>query len=179
MPLNTLSIFKRETKTVGISKEQFTEIFDKHYTAIKNFIYYKTGDIEVAEDLTQEAFIKVWERRSQIVIETVRPLLYTIAGNLFTNSYNHSKVKLKFSQQLTDTKTTVSPEYEMEVKEFDVRLQKALSDLSEKNREVFLMNRIDEMTYAEIATSLGLSVKAIEKRMKGALDQLRDIIDGH
>ena len=62
----------------------------------------------------------------------------------------------------------------MELKEFDFRLQKAIADLEERNRLVFLMNRIDGMTYNEIAGSIGLTVKAVEKRMKKALDYLTE-----
>ncbi|MEM7514507.1 MAG: sigma-70 family RNA polymerase sigma factor, partial [Bacteroidota bacterium] len=55
------------------------------------------------------------------------------------------------------------------------RLEGAIAALPEKNRVVFLMNRIEKLTYQEIADSLGLSVKAIEKRMHKALIELRKI----
>jgi RNA polymerase sigma-70 factor (ECF subfamily) len=58
--------------------------------------------------------------------------------------------------------------------DFDRRLQASLSELDEKSRTVFLMNRIDDMTYSQIAFNLGLSVKAIEKRMSKALAFLKE-----
>ena len=69
---------------------------------------------------------------------------------------------------------TSSPEYEMEVKEFDKRLQSALNKMNEKNRTVYLMSRIDDLTYQEIAQRLGLTVKAIEKRISKAKAFLKD-----
>jgi RNA polymerase sigma-70 factor (ECF subfamily) len=87
------------------------------------------------------------------------------------------KVVLKFENtQKRESHAAVSPEYEVEMKEFNEQLQRAISDLSEKNRAVFLMNRIDDMTYNEIAANLDISVKAVEKRMKTALSSLRKLI---
>jgi RNA polymerase sigma-70 factor (family 1) len=176
MRINPLQLLKSPRK--GIDKEQFINIFDSYFTPIKNFLYYKCGDVDLAEDLAQETFLRIWEKRDEIIFDTVKPLVYTIAGNLFNNNYQHKQVELKFAKNVnTGSGTSHSPEFEMEMKEFDQKLQTALSRLDEKFRSVFLMNRIDGMTYNEIAESLGLSVKAVEKRMKNALAYLREIID--
>jgi RNA polymerase sigma-70 factor (ECF subfamily) len=62
----------------------------------------------------------------------------------------------------------------MEMDEYDQRLQKVLSSLPEGGREVFLMNRLEDLTYQEIADRLGLTVKAIEKRISKVLKILRE-----
>jgi len=67
-----------------------------------------------------------------------------------------------------------SPEFVLEMKEFDNKLQAAIADLPDKSRVVFLMNRIDGITYREIAENLGVSVKAVEKQMSRALRILRE-----
>ena len=64
----------------------------------------------------------------------------------------------------------------MEEKEFAQRLNHLFSELPENQRVVFLMNRIDDMTYGQIAERLGVGVKAVEKRMHGALKFLREHI---
>jgi RNA polymerase sigma-70 factor (ECF subfamily) len=161
----------------GIDEVTFDKIFTQWYQPIRNFIYYKTGNVEMAEDIAQDTFLKLWEKKDDIKSETVKSLLYTIANNLIINAYDHQKVRMKFSSTINQNGATVSPDYELEMKEFDTKLQQALSDLGENNRTVFLMNRIDEMTYKEIAENLGLSVKAIEKRMEKALSFLRKRID--
>jgi RNA polymerase sigma-70 factor (family 1) len=131
----------------------------------------------VAEDIVQDTFLKVWEKRSDIRKETVKALLYTIANNLFLNRIEHQKVSFKFENTAPRNIYTEAPDYELEMKEFDEKLQKALGDLDEKKRTVFLMNRIDEMTYNQIAEDLGLSVKAVEKRMEKAIAFLKERID--
>ena len=70
-----------------------------------------------------------------------------------------------------------SPEYLMEEEQFKVKLQKAIADLSEAQRTAFLLHRIDGKKYHEIAEILGISVKAVEKRLHGALQELRKKID--
>jgi len=156
---------------------EFKQIFDTYHTAIKNYLYYKSGDIDLAEDLTQDVFMKVWDKRTDINSETVKSLLYTIAGNMLLNKYRHDKVVLSFTERNKDQYNEQSPEYALEEKEFKQQLEDTLSAMSEKQRDVFLMNRIDELTYKEIAERLELSVKAVEKRMHGALVYLRERVN--
>ena len=161
----------------GISKADYIDLFNRLYSPIKNFIYYKTGDIELADDIAQDTFIKIWEKRNEIRNETVKSLLYTIAGNLCKNRFEHQQVVFEFANNFQQNVTSVSPEFELELKEFNDKLQNAIGNLKDKNRVVFLMNRIDGLTYKQIANNLGLSQKAIEKRMKNALDELRKTIE--
>lgn len=160
----------------GLSKIEFVGLFNQLYSPVKNFIYYKTGDIELADDIAQDTFIKIWEKRDEIRNETVKSLLYTIAGNLCKNRFEHQQVVFEFAKGFQQKETSVSPEFELELKEFNDQLQNAIGKLKEKNRVVFLMNRIDGLTYKQISGNLGLSQKAIEKRMKNALDELKKTI---
>lgn len=131
--------------------------------------------MELAEDLTQDAFTILWTKRENIDPTKVKSYLFTIANNLFLNEVKHRKVVLKFNQHPVNTTSSETPQYIMEESEFSDQLQNAISGLPEKNRVVFLMNRIDKLTYREIADQLGLSVKAVEKRMTKALQKLREI----
>jgi len=157
----------------GIEKEEFVGLFSQLYKPVKNFIYYKTGDIDLADDIAQDTFLKVWEIRKDVRMATVKSLLYTIAGNLCKNRFSHQQIIFEFAGRFESKERPPSPEFEMELKEFHIRLQQAVGTLSEKNRVVFLMNRADGYTFKEIAENLGLTVKAVEKRMKNALNDLQ------
>ena len=161
----------------GIEKKEFIEMFNRLYTPVRNFIYYQTGDKDLADDLAQDTFSKIWEKKETVRQETAKSLVYTIASNLCKNRFEHNKIVFEFASNYRPTDISASPEFEMEMKEFNERLKMAINQLNEKNRTVFLMNRIDGFTYNEIADNLGLSVKAIEKRMKNALDELKQQID--
>ncbi|MBL7972860.1 MAG: sigma-70 family RNA polymerase sigma factor, partial [Prolixibacteraceae bacterium] len=80
-------------------------------------------------------------------------------------------------QTIVEDRTFETPEFEMEVREFDQKLQRVLAELNEKCRTVFLMNRMERLTYNEIAKNLNISVKAVEKRMKKALEHLHKEIE--
>jgi len=167
---------KNQAET-GLDQAGFEQLFDAYYDELQHFIFYKSGDAEVAEDIIQDAFLKLWEVRSTVRIETARALLYTIAANLFSNRFKRMKLKLKLQSTIVQDRTFETPEFEMEIKEFDQKLQRVISGLNENCRTVFLMNRMDNMTYNEIADNLSLSVKAVEKRMKKALEHIRKEID--
>ena len=155
----------------------FKNIFDKYYDNIRNFLYYRSGNIETAEDLVQDVFLRLWENREKIREESVGGYLYTIAANLIKNHYRRNEISYHFINSLTQKNNSESPEFLMEMQEFDHRLQQTLAAMPEKSRDVFLMNRIDGLTYGEIADRLQLSIKAVEKRMHKALLFLKEHLD--
>ena len=164
-------------KETGIDRAGFEQLFDAYYDELHHFIYFKSGDTQLAEDIVQDAFLKIWEVRSKVRLESARALLYTMTGNLFANRYKRQKLDFKLQQTLVEDRNFETPEFELEIKEFDLKLQKVLTELNEKSRTVFLMNRIEKLTYSQIAQNLNLSVKAVEKRMKKALEYLHSEIE--
>jgi RNA polymerase sigma-70 factor (family 1) len=154
----------------------FRSIFDQYYESIRSFAYYKTGDVDLADDIVQEVFLKLWTNRSSVKDDTVKALLYTIASNTIKNHFKHQKVVYSFQQQLPTNETSDEADSELRQEELNRKLQDALAEIPDKAREVFLMNRIEGLTYNDIAERLGLSVKAIEKRMSEALSIIRSRI---
>ncbi|MFK7970808.1 MAG: RNA polymerase sigma factor [Bacteroidia bacterium] len=166
---------KNESLSHAQQVAAFKRLFEEHYGAIRNFLYYKTGDMAEAQDLAQEAFSQMWVKRDHIRQEQAKNYLYTTANNLFINAAKHQQVVLRFQNSPRVERFAQDPQFELEQKEFQQRLEHTIASLPEKQREVFLMNRIEKMTYQEIATSLNLSVKAVEKRMHQALIVLRKL----
>ncbi|WP_420315907.1 RNA polymerase sigma factor [Ekhidna sp.] len=164
--------------THTFTKDDLKMLYDEYFESIRGFLYYKCGDIDLADDLVQETFIKVWSKRDTIDKETVKSLCYTIANNLLMNHFNHEKVVREHqkSTPMALSSESNSPQFQMEEAEFEEKLNKVLSNLPEDCREVFLMNRIDKLKYAEIAERLGLSVKAIEKRMSKTIGILKEAL---
>ena len=161
------------------SKEEiakFRSIFDLYYETIRGFAYYKTGDVDLADDIVQEVFLKLWSNLKDVKEETVKALLYTIASNTIKNHFKHQKVVFNFQKQDQNNNTEDEADSNLRQEELNRKLQDALAEIPEKAREVFLMNRIEGLTYVDIAERLGLSVKAIEKRMSEALSILRSRI---
>ncbi len=163
-------------KEDSVCKEEvFAYLFDSHGVALRNFMYYRCGDVSEAEDLLQDAFVKLWENCKKVTSAKAKSYLYTVANNLFLNKVKHRKVVLAFEKRQKQQENLESPDFHLEEKEFKERLEKALSNLPDKQRTVFLMNRIDGLTYKEIAERLDIGVKAVEKRMHLALKSLRKL----
>lgn len=157
-------------------ERQFKKIFDAYVSVVRNYIYYRFGDLEKAEDATQEAFVKLWENCAKVSAEKAKSFLFTVANNLSLNQVAHQKVVLKYAKETQNQVYNESPEFKLREKEFEEKLNRVINNLSEAQRTAFLLNRIEGMKYAEIAHQLGISVKAVEKRIHKALLILRNEI---
>jgi len=155
----------------------FREIYDLYYESIRSFAYYKTGDVATSDDVVQETFLKLWSFRDKVRNESIKSLLYTIAANIIKNQFKHQQVVYQFEKQSDNDNTSESADSQILTEEFNQKLQSALAEIPEGPRIVFLMNRIEGLTYNEIAERMNLSVKAIEKRMSEAIKILRSRID--
>ncbi|MCF6349899.1 MAG: RNA polymerase sigma factor [Flavobacteriaceae bacterium] len=154
----------------------FETVFTTYAEDIKRFLYFKYGHLEIAEDVMQDTFVKVWQNCKEVRYETVKSLLYTIANNLFLNIKKHEKVVRKNQPFLVQEKDIETPEFLMQEKEFLLKVETVIASLTKKQREVFLLSRIDNKKYKEIAIILGISIKAVEKRMHKALVVIREKI---
>ena len=151
----------------------FESIFNLYAKELKRFLFFKTKDMDLAEDILQDTFVKLWDHCDSVNFETVRPYLYKVANNLFLNIIKHKKVVLKHQKHHVKEGNNESPEFLMIEKEFLIKIETAIASLPEKQKEVFLLNRIEKKKYREIAVLLDISVKTVEKRMHFALKYMR------
>lgn len=156
----------------------FSIFFKSHAKALRNFLFYKYGNRDQADDITQEAFIKLWQNCATVPIDKAKSYIYTIANNSSLNEIAHQKVVLQYEKNFVGhDNTNETPEFVLEEKQFKSKLLKSIENLKETQRVAFLMHRIDGKKYSEIATELNISVKAVEKRIHLALVELRKEID--
>ena len=154
-------------------QEVFDGVYRAHANALFHFIFYKCGNTAQAEDIVQEAYLKLWQNCRKVDVEKSRAYLFTVGRNLLLNQFEHQKVVLKFERRQAPVNELQTPESVLRQKELKTALEHAISTMPEGQREVFLMHRMDGFKYREIAELLGLSVKAVEKRMQKALEYLR------
>ena len=157
----------------------FDKVFRDYAKTVRNFILFKCGNADQADDLTQDAFVKLWKNCAKVPLEKVKSFLFTVVKNDFFNQVEHQKVVLKYKQSKRNTIDKETPEFVLREKEFQNELNDAINSLSEKQREVFLLNRIEKKKYKEIAEMLGISQKAVEKRMHQAMLHLRSKIKNY
>jgi RNA polymerase sigma factor (sigma-70 family) len=147
----------------------FSELFRIHSKDLFRFLYYKYGGDNNPGDLVQEAFIKLWDNCQKVLPSKARAFLFTVASNQMLNELAKKKTVMKYQQEKPKAHTIESPEFLMEENEYMARLQRAIQDLTEEQRVAFLLNRIEGKRHKEIAEILGISQKAVEKRIYTAL----------
>jgi len=155
-------------------KEIFEKIFYKHAQDLKRFLFSKTKNLDLAEDILQDCFLKLWNNCDNVNFTTVKSYLFTVANNTFLNVMKHEKVVRSHEKTVRQRSTNESPEFLMIEQEFFLKLQVVIESLPEKQKEVFLMSRIEKKKYVEIASHFNISVKAVEKRMYFALKTMKE-----
>lgn len=162
-----------------MTTQEFKQLFDHYFDAVRSYLYYRAGDQELATDIAQDAFMRLWEKQVDYHPKETVGLLYKMASDLFVSRYRRQRLELDYKKKITfQYNDDDSPEEQMQYHELKENYERALAQLPEKQRVVFLMSRVDELKYYEIAERLGVSVKAVEKRMKNALSMLKANLKG-
>lgn len=158
---------------LNLTREAFKKCFDLWFDELRSYITYRCYDPELATDIVQEAFVKVWEKKIAYQGEQTKGLLYKIANELWISQYRKKQSESKYRSTLDFKQEHNDTEEQLYYEELKTKYDQALKKLPDKRRTVFLMSRMENLTYQEIAERLDISVKAVEKRMHLALQELR------
>jgi RNA polymerase sigma-70 factor (ECF subfamily) len=154
----------------------FEELFNFFQQPIYRFLLYKIKDPMVAEDLLQEVFVNLWKSRANLnENRSIKNYLYTIADNLVLNYIRHRQVVMRheLTSEARIFTNTDNPQFIIEEAEWNRAVAKAIESLPELTREIFLMSRIEDLSYQEIADRLSITAKAVEGHIVKALRMLR------
>lgn len=129
-----------------------------------------------SEEIVQDFFVKLWEKRAQLTIETsVKNYLFRSVKNLCLNFIQHNKTKESYARQILSEAENYSSleEYFPEI-DLAGKIEESIRLLPEKRREIFRLSREEGLKYREIAIKLNISVKTVEAQMSMAIKSLRD-----
>jgi len=159
-------------------KKVFDDIFSAYYTPLCRYCNRIVYDDEIAEEIVQDLFCKLWIKRDELEIETsLKAYLYRAVLNHSLNHLNHLKTEEKYRQyvgfQLQGS--LANPMELLEEQDVQRILSRAMLQMPEKRRLIFEMSRQQEMKYSEIAEKLNISVKTVESQISKALEYLRKI----
>lgn len=141
------------------------------------FALQYTKDLDTAREVAQEAFISLWEKRETIDLsKPVKTYLTTTVRNKCLNWLRDNK---KFNREILDIEGLLSdriyiPSDRLVESEIRIKIISAIEELPEKCREIFVLNRNENLKYQEIANQLQISVKTVETQMSKALQHMRD-----
>jgi RNA polymerase sigma-70 factor (ECF subfamily) len=154
----------------------FKNLFNTYCQALINFARRYVKDTQIAENIVQDVFVKIWEMRSELNPSlNIKVYLYTMVKNHSLKYIRHLDVQHRSEPYIEKLQPAVqTPEEEAQGKELSQAINEAIEKLPEKERLIFSMNRFDHLTYKEIAEIQDLSVKTVETYMGRALRFLRE-----
>ena len=155
-----------------MTAKDFKMIYDAHFDDLRRYLIYRSGDQDLSGDIAQNVFMKVWTKKIEIASGNIKSLLFKMATDEFISHIRRKKVEKEYTKSI-DLRLIREPDNNDDLLEKKVLFQKALNQLPEKQKTALLMNKMQGLTYKEIAEVLNLSQKAIEKRIGLALKALK------
>lgn len=157
-------------------REALRQIFDKHYENLVQRLYRLVPDQSTAEDLVQEVFVKLWEKRADLEIrQSLGGYLYRMAMNQGLSYLRKQKSrKDSFPGAVPEKSSDRGAEEELKKAELQQKIQAALATLPPRCREVFVLSRYEELSYRAIAEKLEISIKTVENHLSKALKTMRE-----
>ncbi len=150
-------------------------VFRDYYKPLVRYGNTFLKDSDEAEDIVQQVFVSLWEKRTQLDIHTsIRAVLYKSVQNACLNKIKHLKVRSIYADELKATSAYADSSDSVQVNELHERIQLAMESMPEQCGRIFKMSRFEQLRYQEIADQLGLSVKTIENQMGKALKIVRE-----
>lgn len=160
------------------NKEAFSLLFQKYYTDLVLFCGNFVRDKSSCKDIVQSIFLKLWNDRKNIRIETsLKSYLLRAVRNSCFDEFRHLEIVRQYE---SDPDHSVLDSYDTEnyilYSDLSAHLQQALDQLPAAYREAFEMNRFEGLKYREIAVRLNVSERTVEVRVGKALEMLRKLL---
>ncbi|MDP4226604.1 MAG: RNA polymerase sigma-70 factor [Bacteroidota bacterium] len=165
----------------------FDELFRTYYKSLRTYACRYIGDIYIAEDIVQDVFFQIWERRETLgQIHSVRSYLFTAVFNRAANYLKHKKIEKNFKTDYTLAKEELEEYYMERIKdnsqslltqELNSQIKNCIELMPEQCRKVFLLSREKGLKNSEIADLVGISQKTVEKHITKALALLRESLE--
>ncbi|MRI63762.1 RNA polymerase sigma-70 factor [Ornithobacterium rhinotracheale] len=161
------------------NEKAFKILFTKYRPRLTNYAYRFVNNQTVVEDLVQETFEKIWEKRHTLSLVSVSSLLFTIIRNKCINYLKRQSIleissieyleNLEGEERLYNLDLSSGAEMPLMVEEMKEQIEMVLRQLPERTKEIFLLRRDEGLKNREISERLGISTTAVEKHMSRAL----------
>lgn len=157
-------------------EDAFRTLFYRWYPKVRGFIGCLVKDAAVAEDLTQDIFLRIWKDRDMLGnIASIESYMYRMARNMSLNWLKHRKVETGYAP-LWETGYDNAPDSIVAEKEMRLLVDLVVGGMPEQRRRVFEMSRYFNIRNSEIAEKLNISKKTVENHLNLALREIREAL---
>ena len=169
------TVLLSDPEQMPIDLEVFEDLFRRHYAELRQFAYRYLRSESEAEEIVQDVFLAVWTKRRELdTRSTMRAYLYAAVRNRALHSTRHAAVARRFeSSERASAIDTSSAVDESESGERASALSAAVSSLPERTRLAIELRWLRQLSQAEIAESMGISIKGVEKLLANGMRLLR------
>jgi RNA polymerase sigma-70 factor, ECF subfamily len=170
-------------KLPNFDKVAFELLFKSHFKGMVLLANRYVKDFDSAKEIAQDSFVSLWEKKE--TIDTSKPVKSYLTTIVYNKSLNYLRDHKKFNRELLQAENLFpfisGSESDDEVisGELKNKIESAINELPEKCREVFQLNRFQDMKYQQIADFLNISVKTVEAQMSKALKHMREKLGGY
>ncbi|WP_052052733.1 RNA polymerase sigma-70 factor [Prevotella sp. S7 MS 2] len=162
----------------------YERVFHMYYPRLKAYAMHFILDADEAQDIVQECFITLWERRKLLITTSLSSLLFVMVRNRCFNHLRHEALISRFpsthipespgSEALYQLNLINDAEHELLYNELRRQIDDVLDTLPERSKQIFTMSRLEGMKNREIAEQLGISIKVVERHISRALSTFKD-----
>ena len=152
-------------------------LFLKYYPKVNYFIRQLVKSDEVAKDLSQDIFEKIWINREQMSqVESFNSYIFRMAKNSALNHLEHLQIKSDYETKYEHNDNDLSIEEEIDARDLQLLVQLAVDSMPPQRKKVFQLSREEHLKNKEIAEQLNLSEKTVKNHLTIALKEIREAI---
>ena len=161
-------------------KDSFKKLYLQYHPVLFRFVVSRIHDEDIAEDIVQDTFVRVWGKRQSLMSDkSFFSLITKISSNLSKDHFKHEAVRLRHQENITEIYDQQSRKSE-KAHEAEFIQQNILNTVHQKlplkQQTIFLLNRIEGKTNLEIAEMLGISQRTVENQLYRAIKTLKKIL---
>ncbi len=170
---STDSVWARKIRAGDSSA--FDNLFRRYYELLCSYVLRYVKDTQIAENIVQDVFLKIWlNHETWHISSNVKSYLYIAVKNRALDYIKSTKAASAIDLDIATHESLIkTPEDELNDKEIITAVHKTIEELPKQCRQIFKMKKNDELSYAEIADILGISINTVQTQMARAFKYLR------
>jgi RNA polymerase sigma-70 factor (family 1) len=175
-PLNLLSDQELLDKCKLNDERAFNILFDRYFKRLYSFGYGLIKEEEIAKEIAMDVMLRLWQKKGELVVENeLQPYLFRSIKNAIYNYWRKAKIITEPLEIFEDNLSHSSPSADSNLtfKELEKSYADYLNNLPEQRRKIFDLSRNENMSYAEIAEKLNLSVHTVRNQMSSSVKYFR------